>query len=343
MRFLRPDIGWWLLAAIAGVGLLRWRLRWRFAVSTDVRVLGDRRYRASLTRRLPFALLVAALAFTSLALMEPMLPYTQAEVTSLGLDVVLLLDLSSSMQEDMDAQPAKARVTPASLASPASTMPAAPAPKASARTRLQATKDAIKTFVRGRRDDRLGLVVFSDNAYVVSPLTFDYDYLLHYIDMVDDRILQGEGQTAIGDGLALANYLLSKQSKGSRSHQVIVLFTDGENNRGRDPLESLADSSRANIRVHMIGVDIDQEVKAKPAVQQLLAAVQSNGGRYFNATSERDLVAASQAIDTIEKGVLVNKVYVHDVPVYQWFAVPALLCLAAAMAVRAIPYFIDQT
>jgi Ca-activated chloride channel homolog len=335
MRFLRPDIGWWMLAAIAGIGLLRWRLRWRFAASTDVRVLADRRYRASFTRRLPFALLAAVLVFTSLALMQPVLPYSQAEVTSLGLDVVLLLDLSSSMQEDMDAQTAKARAV--------KTTSAATAPRLPARTRLQATKDAIKTFVRGRRDDRIGLVVFSDNAYVVSPLTFDYDYLLHYVDMVDDRILQGEGQTAIGDGLALANYLLSRQSKGARSHQVIVLFTDGENNRGRDPLESLADSSRANIRVHMIGVDIDREVKAKPAVQMLLTAVESHGGRYFNANSERDLVAASRSIDTMEKGVLVNKVYVHDVPVYQWFAVPALLCLAAAMAVRAIPYFIDQT
>jgi Ca-activated chloride channel family protein len=332
MRFLQPEIGWWMLGAAGLVWLARWRLRWRFAASTDLRVLGDRRYRASWTRRLPFALLVAALAATSLALMEPVLPYSQADVQSLGLDVVILLDLSSSMQEDMDAPPAKPVVTPARLT-----------PRPPPHTRLQATKDAIKTFVRGRRDDRIGLVVFSDNAYVVSPLTFDYDYLLHYVDMVDDRILQGEGQTAIGDGLALANYLLSRQSKGSRSHQVIVLFTDGENNRGRDPLESLADSSRANIRVHMIGVDIDKEVKAKPAVQQLLAAIQSNGGRYFNANSERDLIAASRSIDSIEKGLLVNKVYVHDVPVYQWFAVPALLLLAAAMAVRAIPYFIDQT
>ena len=93
----------------------------------------------------------------------------------------------------------------------------------------------------------------------------------------------------------------------------------------------------------MIGVDVDKEVKGKPAVQMLLADVQSNGRRYFNANSERDLGAASKAIDTIEKGVLVNKVYVHDVSVYQRFARPALLCLAAAMAVRAISYFVDQT
>jgi Ca-activated chloride channel family protein len=333
VRFLRPELGWWLLGALAAVGLVRWRLRWRFAASTTVRWLADCNYRASFRRRLPFAILAAVLIFTSLALMEPVLPSSQAQIQSLGLDIVLLLDLSSSMEEDMGA----------------SAMPSQPSsrpgntPKLSAKTRLQATKDAIKTFVGGRRGDRIGLVVFSDNAYVVSPLTFDYDYLLQYVDMVDNRILQGEGQTAIGEGLALANYLLSKQSKETHSHQVVVLFTDGENNRGRSPLESLTDSHDANIRVHMIGVDIDKEVKGKPAVQSLLAAVQSNGGRFFNANSESDLVAASQTIDTIEKGLLVNKVYVRDVPVYEWFALPALLLLAVAMAVRAIPYFVDQT
>ena len=97
-------------------------------------------------------------------------------------------------------------------------------------------------FVRTRRDDRIGLVVFSDNPYVISPLTFDHEYLLHYIDFVDDKILQGEGQTAIGDGLALSNYVLSRQATPtSRGHQVVVLFTDGESNRGREPVDVLAE------------------------------------------------------------------------------------------------------
>ena len=61
-----------------------------------------------------------------------------------------------------------------------------------------------------------------------SPLTFDHDYLLNYIDMVDEQILQGKGQTAIGDGLALANYLVARQSNGTAGHQVIVLFTDSK-------------------------------------------------------------------------------------------------------------------
>jgi Ca-activated chloride channel family protein len=212
------------------------------------------------------------------------------------------------------------------------------------KTRMEAVKDAVRRFIRSRRDDRIGLVVFSDNPYVISPLTFDHDYLLHYVDMVDDKILQGEGQTAIGDGLALSDYVLYRQAQAnSHGHQVIVLFTDGENNRGREPVDVLNEAKGADIRVHMIGVDLESEVKEKPAVQQLVHAIEDSGGRYFDATSERSLMAAQQEVDSIEKGLLSSRVYVRDVPVYQWFAIPALIALAAALALRSIPYFTDQT
>ena len=74
-----------------------------------------------------------------------------------------------------------------------------------------------------------------------------------------------------------------------------------------------------------------------------MSIVRDAGGRYFSADSERDLLAASRTIDTMEKGLLVSRVYVRDVPVYEWFAVPALVALAVALALRSIPYFVDQT
>ena len=167
--------------------------------------------------------------------MQPVIPYSQAELSSKGLDIVLLLDLSSSMQEEMGSGQSLKTTT-----------------VAGGRTRMDAVKDAVKTFVRTRRDDRIGLVVFSDNPYVISPLTFDHEYLLHYIDFVDDTLLQGEGQTAIGDGLALSDYVLSRQATpGSRGHQVVVLFTDGESNRGREPVDVLKEAKDAGIRVHV--------------------------------------------------------------------------------------------
>ena len=212
------------------------------------------------------------------------------------------------------------------------------------KTRLTATKDAIKSFVTSRRDDRIALIVFSDNAYVISPLTFDHEYVIRYVDLIDDQLLRGEGMTAIGDGLALSNYLLAKQSGGAiRGNQVVILFTDGENNKGRDPMDVLRESNAAKIRVHMVGVDLEEEVRNKPQVQRLFQSVGRYGGRYFNAATARDLELASRTLDRVEKGVLVSKPFVRDAPVYQWFALPALLCLALAIVLRAIPFFIDYT
>ena len=327
MRFLHPEYAWWLLAAFVVVALLKWGVRWRFAAFTAV--LPSRRfpYKASLFRRLPFAVLAVAGALAGLALMQPVIPYSQADLSSKGLDIVLLLDLSSSMQEEMGSGQSLTTTT-----------------VAGGRTRMDAVKDAVKTFIRTRRDDRIGLVVFSDNPYVISPLTFDHEYLLHYIDFVDDKLLQGEGQTAIGDGLALSDYVLSRQATASsRGHQVVVLFTDGESNRGREPVDVLKEAKDAGIRVHVVGVDLEADVKEKPGVQMLVAAVEDAGGRYFSADSERDLIAASRTIDAMEKGLLVSRVYVRDVPVYQWFAIPALVTLVLALGLRSIPYFVDQT
>jgi Ca-activated chloride channel homolog len=326
MRFLHPEYGWWLLAAFAAVALLKWRVRWRAAAFTAL-LPTVKAFRASVFRRAPFAVLALAAAFTGLALMQPVIPYSQTDLSSRGLDIVLVMDLSSSMQEEMGSGQGKVTTT-----------------VTTGRTRMDAVKEAVRTFIRMRRDDRIGLVVFSDNPYVISPLTFDHEYLLHYIDFIDDKILQGEGQTAIGDGLALSNYMLARQATAnSRGHQVIVLLTDGESNRGREPVDVLAESKAAGIRVHVIGVDLESDVKEKPAVQMLMAAVEQNGGKYFNADSERELAAASRTIDAIEKGLLVSRVYVRDVPVYQWFAIPALVALVAALSLRSIPYFVDQT
>jgi Ca-activated chloride channel homolog len=340
MRFLHPEYGWWMLAAVAVTVVLRWRMRRRFVASTTVRWLAAPQYRASVLRRLPLVVLAAAVLLLGGALMQPVLPYAQAEIRSRGLDIVIALDLSSSMLEEMG------RIRPARTLQNLTftTSDSATSNTHNAKTRLDATKDAIKSFVASRRDDRIALVVFSDNAYVISPLTFDHDYVIRYVDLVDDQLLRGEGMTAIGDGLALANYLLVKQaSAADRRNQVVILFTDGENNKGRDPLEVLGESNKAKIRVHMVGVDLEEDVRNKPQVQRVFQSVRRYGGRYFNAATARDLELASRTIDQIEKGVLVSRPFVRDAPVYDWFAVPALVCLAVAFGLRAIPFFLDYT
>jgi Ca-activated chloride channel family protein len=328
MRFLHPSIAWWFLVLAAVVLILRLLRRRRLGLATSSARIFEPAYRASLLRRSPLAVFALALVLLGAALMDPVLPFAQTQVRSHGLDIVIALDLSSSMGDRMGRNAARE--------GSGGGQPF--------KTRLDATKEAIRGLVARRIDDRIGLVVFSDNPYVISPLTFDHRYLVHYIDMVDDQILRGEGMTAIGEGLALANRLLSRQAAvpGARN-KVVVIFTDGENNIGRDPLEVLGESDSAGIRVHLVGVDLEDEIKKKPPVQALVRAVTRYGGRYFNADTERQLDAASQAIDAIEKGVLVSQTYEHDAPVFDWFAVPSLLCLAIGFGLRAIPGFIDQT
>ena len=338
MHFLYPQLAWWVVAALAAVIGAR-RGRRRYVGLTTVRWLASPTYRASALRRLPLALLVAAAALLGAALMQPVLPYLQVEIASRGLDIVVVLDLSSSMLEEMGRIRPPRSFQNLTFTSRDSARPAKAAP-----SRLTATKEAIKTLVARRRDDRIALVVFSDNAYVISPLTFDRDYLIRYVDLIDEQLLKGEGMTAIGDGLAVANDLLARQGGGAaRRNQVVVLFTDGENNKGRDPIEVLGESHDADIRVHMVGVDLEEEVRRKPQVQRVFQSVRRYGGRYFNASTARDLELASETIDRMEKGVLVSRPFVRDAPVYHWFALPALLCLAAGIGVRAIPFLVDYT
>lgn len=319
--FQQPALAWLLLLAplaLVAAWLLRRR---RFAAVASQRLL-PAGVRASRVRALPAGLAVVAFAAGVLALMDPVLPLARDRVVSRGIDIVLVLDLSSSMEEVMgDASSPSAR-----------------------ETRLDVTKRALTRFIGGRPEDRVGLVVFSDNAYVVSPLTLDHEYLRSYVAAIDEQTLRSEGMTAIGEGLAVADSLLRRQSGDARArNSVVVVFTDGEHNHGRDPVDALATAADAGHRVHLIGVDLDDEVKHKPAVQRLVRAVEQRGGRYFTADSDRELTAASRAIDRIETGQLVGTRTVQNVPVFDSFAAVSLLALCGYLIVRAFPPFVDLT
>ncbi len=328
----RPEYLWALPVALAII--VGWRLlrRRSFAAFPLERLLRSRLYRASRLRHGPTVLAVAALPFIALAVTDPILPYSEGETKARGLDIVLVLDLSSSMEEVMNDQPSAPRTMPYTQGRPRG------------ETRLETTKKALLSFIALRRDDRIGLVVFSDNAYVVSPLTFDHGYLRQYVGMIDNQILRGEGMTAIGDGIAMGTALLHRQSSTRLSgNKVMIVFTDGEHNFGADPVQTLAAADGAGIRVHMVGVDLPEHVKAGPEVQRLVQAIRFHGGRYFDADTAGQLRRASLAIDSLEKGQLVHTRSIRNQPVYQYLAVPALVLLTTGLVLRAVPYFIDVT
>ena len=301
--------------------ILAWRRlrRRRFIAFPLARLLSRRLYRASRLRQAPALLAAAVLPLVALALSDPVLPYSERQITSRGLDIALVLDLSSSMQEPMGG-------------------------RAGGPTRLETTKRALIDFIARRPDDRIGLVVFSDYPYVVSPLTFDHEYLRNYVRMIDDKTLAEEGLTAIGDGIATASALLArmKLERGS-GKQVMVVFTDGEHNFGVDPLITLAEADEVGTRVHVVGIDLDEIVKTRPAVLQLINAVRGYGGRYYDAMSAAQLQAASASIDSLEKGSLVQTRYVRNRPVFHYFAIPAVVLVSLVFTMRAVPYFIDLT
>jgi Ca-activated chloride channel homolog len=326
IELLRPGFLWALPLTLAAI--LAWRAAFRrraYATFPLLKIL-PRQARASRLRQAPLVVAAAAVPFIALALSDPVLPSAEAALKSRGLDIVLVLDLSSSMEEVMG------------LGGPGR------GPGSSGPTRMQITRAALLDFIAMRPNDRIGLVVFSDNAYVVSPLTFDHEYLRQYVSMADNRLLRNEGMTAIGDGIALANTLLVRQSTANVSGtRVIVVFTDGEHNYGLDPVTALDAAHADGARVHIIGVDLPEKIRVKPDVQRLVRAVREYGGRYADAATAVELRGASRSIDALEKGWLVQTRTVRNQPVDQYFALAAVVLLMLAMLLRAWPYFIEVT
>lgn len=338
VTFRQLDVLWVAIPVFAIAIAWQWRRRRTFVAFSTAEWIRRLRHRPSPVRRLPAWAVAAALGLVVVALMDPVVPYSEAKVSARGLDIVLVVDLSSSMQEIMDLPRPTQSLANLTFSSRDNTPR-----RLTGKTRLDTTKEALKDLIGRRRGDRIGLVVFSDHAYLVSPLTFDHENLFRYVDMLDDQILRGEGMTAIGDGVALGTQLLARQSPAEGGHKLIVVFTDGENNTGRDPLASLTEADRAGIRFHVIGIDLEEEVRKKPAVLQLITTVRRFGGQYFNADTAMELRAAYARIDAMERGQLASTVAVHSDPVFDWFARPAALLLVAAMVLRALPYFRDLT
>lgn len=320
ITFQRPEALWLLGLLLLPLVVRRVLHRRSYAGIASASLLGAG-LRASRVRRLPVVIAGAAFAAVVGALADPVFPVREQQVSSRGLDIAIVLDLSSSMEEVMG-----------------------PATGPNQRTRLDVTKRAIRDFIVRRPQDRIGLVVFSDNSYVVCPLTADHEYLQRYVRSIDERTLRSEGMTAIGEGISTANMLLRRQGGDVRQRQgVLVVFTDGEHNHGRDPVDAVRDAFDDGYRVHLIGVDLDDEVKQKPAVLRLVRAVEGRGGHYFTADNDRALSRASAAIDRLEAGVLVSSRNERNAPAYAPLAMTALVLVCAAVLTGAVPFFIDLT
>ena len=321
MRFQQPD-QMYFLALFALVFLLQWR--WYAPLGHSL----VHRFRALNIRNsrwvhLPRALTALAAVMIVVALSDPVLPLSRVRVITRGLNLVMLVDLSTSMLEYMDQN---SYVVPGI----AGKMPP---------TKLEAVKQAIRAFVESRRGDRIGTLVFSEKAYVVSPLTLDYRYVSDYLNFIDYRTLAGEGRTAIGDAVFSGLKLLQWRDPERKSKSAIIIFTDGESNSGRSIYEALEQARKERVRVYMIGLQIWFLAEA----QNLKQALASTGGQFFDVQDEKQLQQAYRTIDSLERQDLITERYARNVPYYQPFITTALVLLVCAAMLKALPFFVEIT
>ena len=210
-----------LLAAAPVVLLLAlWlgvrRARPAFLVHSRASELGSQRAGLiSRLRDLPVALRLFALALLGLALARPQTSTREDNLELEGIDIVVTLDMSGSMEE-RDLQP----------------------------NRLEAAKAVIADFVRRRPSDRIGLVIFGREAYTYAPLTLDHGTLLRMVADLRSGIVDGRG-TAIGNGLGVA---LARLRKSEARSKVIILLTDGDNNAGNiSPIQAATFADRKSV------------------------------------------------------------------------------------------------
>jgi len=325
MIFTRLDILKFLVPALLLFCLVRWRKKKDYFAHPLVSYLQTKIRPASRLVYLPRFFELVALGFLIVAVLNPVLPSADHYVAKRGLDVILLLDLSSSMQEPIDLKGALERQRMGI--------------RTKEKTRLEAVKDEMVNFVRRRHGDRMGVVVFSENGYVVAPMTFDTPYLNQYLRLVDNKTLASEGQTAIGEGIFTSLDLAAKQARdgGSSKGKVMVVLTDGENNTGRDVYQAINKAREEGYRIHFIGVEVDRARDAP----RLIAAVQSTGGKYYDVRDGEQLEQAYLDINRLEKGTFLVKTQGKQVPYFYPFVAIALGALGLSIALRAIPYFVE--
>lgn len=325
MTFANPGYLFLLLLLIPVIGWYIYELRKADASIQigDTRILQEQP--TSLRVRLlhlPFILRVAAITLLSLALARPQLTNRWSSESTEGIDIMMALDISGTMLAE-DLKP----------------------------NRLEAAKQVASDFVLARPNDQIGLIVFAGESFTQCPLTIDHAVLVNLFQSVEYGMI--EDGTAIGLGLANAvNRMKDSQTKS----KVIILLTDGSNNRGDiDPQTAAEIAKTFGIRVYTVGVGsygqarvpvqtpigtqyITMDSEFDETTLQRIA--QTTGGQYFRATDNSSLKKIYEQIDQLEKTKLRVREYSKHTENFAPFLYAALLCLLGEIVLR---YFVLRT
>jgi Ca-activated chloride channel family protein len=213
--------------------------------------------------------------------------------------------------------------------------------------RLQAIKPVIQAFINRRPSDRIGVVLFSSQAFTLSPLTMDHDWLAKQIERIRIGIIK-DG-TAIGDALGVALARLDqpqREAAGRRKGAFIVLLTDGGNNMGSImPMQAAALAKARGIPIYTIGAGKDGLVPlpifdgGKKVGYTMIASdldeaslrdiAQTTGGKFYRAADTDTIKSAFASIDSNQKIDFEAKSYLLTTELFAWFAAPGLVLFAA--------------
>jgi hypothetical protein len=245
------------------------------------------------TRHIPLIFRLLAIAFLIVALARPQSFSKEQTSTTEGIDIMLSLDVSSSMLA-RDFEP----------------------------DRIEAAKRIGIQFISGRPSDRMGLVIFASEAFTMCPLTLDHAALINQFNAVSMDML--EDGTAIGSGLAMAVNRLLNSDAVSR---VVILLTDGVNNSGEIAPYTAAEIAQTyGIRVYVVGIGSMgtapypvqtpfgiryQQVEVQIDEKLMKEVAQLTGGEYFRATDNKTLEEIYQKIDSLEKSKINVDEFLH--------------------------------
>ena len=264
---------------------------------------------------LPILLRSSVLVLAVLALARPQVRNVTQEYFAEGVDIMLVLDTSTSMQA-RDFQP----------------------------NRFEAAREVASDFIDGRQSDRIGLIVFAAKAFTQAPLTLDYAFLKNMLAEVNVGVI--EDGTAIGTALATAVNRLKDTEAESK---VIILLTDGQNNRGEvDPVTASEVASALGVRIYAIGVGTygeapfvvdhpfagpQQQMVPVEIDEDMLQSVSTGtGGQYFRATDKEALRDIYQQIGELEQTRTETRIYTDYEEQYGRFLWPAVLLFLLEIA-----------
>jgi Ca-activated chloride channel family protein len=320
-RFAYPVLLTLLLLAGAWLVFALWKRPATITYSMTSRLAALAGKGGGLLGKAPHLLRTGSLILLVLTAARPQLYNVSRDIRSPGVDIMLCLDTSGSMQAldfQLDDEPV---------------------------TRLTAVKKVVSDFIRKRETDRIGLVVFGQEAFTQAPLTLDKGLLLGLVERME--IGMAGDRTAIGSAVAVGGKRLKDLKAKTR---ILILLTDGRHNAGDITPEKAAEAVQAlGVKIYAIGVGgrgpapfrvntlfgpriIRQRVDLDEGTLKRVAAI--GKGRYFRAADSKGLSEIYDLIDREEKSEVKVKEFFHFRELYPYFLIPALLLLGLEILLR---------